>query len=383
MPTLGWRQENDTDSRMAQTERVPDPTPAKPIPFFCPFCVFSSPELSPLQNHIADQHAVDRPFVLHNGKELSQQRVFRTAPGAGAITVVNAARALTSLDGQAAVSLTPTELTKALTTKTSGQMRFKLLGHAQKGLKHSETEYEVTFFIPTAAEISRVEKIFMSEIASQPLSMPALDRFLQHEACNGAARNFARGLAEYVAGILIKEGTTDYVSTVSYSTHRDRYGAALEALSSYPSRLATLISDVIRFTRNEFDLACALTGCLELDTANSMLKRHELPRPRNANFQSAGQKIACPIDHVTHQLLSTAIHLYTQNRWSKSLDDFCRNLITSSSWDDADRQKLCAFWALTALDHGAKASAVEPLRQIRAIYPFSTWADNYLDMVMK
>jgi hypothetical protein len=48
-----------------------------------------------------------------------------------------------------------------------------------------------------------------------------------------------------------------------------------------------------------------------------------------------------------------------------------------------DTQKGLAIWAAIAWRLGARESAVEPLRQIAATYPFRTWAEPYLESATK
>ncbi len=44
-----------------------------------------------------------------------------------------------------------------------------------------------------------------------------------------------------------------------------------------------------------------------------------------------------------------------------------------------ERIKVHALWAATALRLGANGAALEPLRRLRDVYPFGTWAAGHLD----
>ena len=72
-----------------------------------------------------------------------------------------------------------------------------------------------------------------------------------------------------------------------------------------------------------------------------------------------------------------------QDRWSPILNEECRKAAASDILDAMDRQKALAIWAVSAWRLDAKESATEPLRQISATYPFSNWAERYLESVTK
>ena len=73
--------------------------------------------------------------------------------------------------------------------------------------------------------------------------------------------------------------------------------------------------------------------------------------------------------------------LAKQRRWGRVLQEECRDAASASTLEAADRQKILALWAATALRLRATQEAAEPLRQLRATFPFGDWAEGRLEEI--
>ncbi len=205
-----------------------------------------------------------------------------------------------------------------------------------------------------------------------------MDHSLRTRGTQGPGKEYASGLADYCLGILIKERPDGERLTTQFSRYRELYGRALDILKDFPRPLARLIACIIRFSLNNFDTGGEQTGYWELDLAIELLSNPgtaRLARPH----ESATRRPVCPIDHGTGRMLELSKHLTAQPRWSPILDDECRTLAQSDLLDVTDHQKALAIWAASAWQLGSSDCALEPLTQIAEIYPFSRWANKYLE----
>lgn len=381
--TNSWKRESDVDEWLERMDPTMDPGPPLAPSFNCPFCKLSFPTVATFHVHITDEHSIARPFVLMNGHEPRPRQIVRQRLSQGSIHVHNATSIGISIDGGAMCWASPAELALKLHHCTYGTVSLKLLNAPQRGISPAETSYEMSFFVAEPPQLQKIEKAFMSGITNSTLSMDSIDRFIQLEICAGAGNEYAQGLAKYALGVLVKERPVNHALTTPISVYRDHFGFALEVLGCHRRRVANLISDIIRFSVNDFESAHGGTGCFELDVANSILKTRKMIPVQKSERTSESWRNVCPIDHVTDQVLNTAIHLSSQERWSHSLDEYCRSMLRSEMWDGSDRQKILALWAIVAWSLSAKQHAIEPLQQISAIYPFNAWAGQYLEMVTK
>lgn len=382
MPTVGWIREDAIEAFYEGTERTPDPGPtAKPI-FRCPFCSSDFSMQKMLHDHVYMEHRVERPVMLLGGREPSARAVLRVPVCESEIAVANATTTRISIDGGEPKRYPPGVVPKKLADTRQGEMNLVLVNDSQVNAEPVSTRYAISFRIADAQELKRVEEAFAEILVSSPITRDAISGFLADPRTQGPAKEYASGLGYYCLGVLIKERPTSEHLTTPLSRYRELYGSALQVLADFDRPLARLITGIVRFAMNDFSEADSLTGYWELDFAKVLLS--DPGRTNMPSLDKAAKRCPiCPIDHGTARILDLAARMATQSRWSPILDDECREIANSDVLDATDHEKALAIWATAAWRMGSTQSAIEPLTQIAAVYPFKSWAEQYLEHVSK
>jgi hypothetical protein len=365
----GVKAEND-NAFWAATGNIPPPDLTTPS-HFCPFCDYYADEIGVLQDHISDTHPIDRPCLLQNGQECQADHVVRRH---SVFASINATSATICVDGTRERAIKPAAVGPHLTN--SKQVRAAPVS----------SSYRLVFRITDTSVLQEVEAAFLEHIVEQRLSMDTVRGFLDDRRCKGPGADYADGLAKYVTGLLVKERPDGQHLTSPLERYRELFGLSLQSLSALSRPLSTLVCAIIRFSMNDTSEFGNDTGFLELDIAARMLtgpSYRPLAVYDTTDIDSISRRRVCPIDHATGRVLDLAVRMARQTRWSQTLSEECRQVAESASLDNVDRQKALALWAVTALRLGTSEAALDPLAQLSATYPFSTWAGPCLEKVSK
>ena len=380
MPTVGWIREADLDAFYEITEYIPDPSPTRETTYACPFCNSIFSVQSNLHDHVYQRHRVERPLIILKGVEPPAHAIVRVPIDPADIALANASFARLSIDGTGSRQVALAALSETLAEIRQAEIKLELINDTQQNAAPVISCYTMSFRVADHEQLKHVEEVFTETLVSSAISRDAIGRFLSNESSQGAGREYASGLADYCLGILIKERPEGENLTTPYSRYRELFGQALEILKEFQRPLAHLITDIIRFSMNDFETGRKKTGYWELDLATILLSNpSSLSLPTNR--ETVDRRPVCPVDHGTGWLLELTSHLLTQPRWSPILDDDCRALAHSDVLDASDHQKAFAIWAAFAWRLGAKHAAHQPLMQIAGVYPFSQWAGEYLENV--
>jgi hypothetical protein len=186
-------------------------------------------------------------------------------------------------------------------------------------------------------------------------------------------------------GVLIKDQDRATGVTLRPADARDLYGDALGRLQSFRRLLPNVICGLIRFAMNDFSLSEHPTGVARLDRMMAFLAPlvgRKGPAIQKISNSATMRTIAlCPLDHGADRVLRLGASLNMQRRWGPLLLEECRDAASASMLESADRQKVLAIWAATALRFAAEQDAIEPLRQLRATFPFGDWAEHQLERI--
>ena len=383
MPTYGWVREDAIEGFLAGTETIQAPGLAPSPHFSCPFCSYYADQISDLQDHISDTHPIDRPCLLLNGQECQTDSIVRRG---SVFESVNATTGIISIDGAQQRVIKPAAIGAYLSGLQQATVTVTLTNAKQVRAAPVTSSYRLEFRIADASVLQDVEAAFLKHIVERPLSMDTVRDFLDDPRCKGPGADYADGLANYVTGLLIKERPEGQRLTSPLERYRELFGLSLQSLTPLSRPLSTLVCAVIRFAMNDTSGVGNDTGFLELDIAARMLTGPNHPPiavPDPADINSVSRRRVCPIDHGTGRVIDLAVRMARQTRWSQTLSEECRQVAESASLDTADRQKALALWAVTALRLGISEAARNPLAQLSATYPFSTWAAPCLEQVSK
>ncbi|MCC1482410.1 hypothetical protein [Roseibaca sp. Y0-43] len=320
------------------------------------------------------------PYFWVSGKQGAVHDVVRSVISMSDVVVANASYAELSIDGGAAKKVSAEELRAILAKVRQAEVRLKLVNASERHAAPVLSHYSISFRVAGLEALKAVEEAFTEILVSSSISREAISRFLADPRTCDAGKEYASGLADYCLGILLKERPEGERLTTPLSRYRELYGSALQVLKDIQRPLAHLIEKIIRFSMNDFSDDQKRTGYWELDLATQLLLDPSSIAPQ-IEFEEKERRAVCPIDHGTGRMLELAANLSAQPRWSPILQDECRVLANSDLLDVSDHQKAFAIWAASAWRLSSRDSALEPLRHIAGIYPFSQWAGKYLEQV--
>ena len=383
MPTYGWVREDGLEAFYEGTERFRDPGPPAGPTYRCPFCSATYTARHELQTHVASKHKVERPLLLIKGKEPAHRTIVRTKLSEADVFVQNATIASVAVNGEVTERVSLDSVKKQLIAHTNGELSISLINDGEKNSTPVFSSYDLSIRAASVEQLRDVERAFDEVLMDKDMTRAAIGLFLEDPRTTGVAAEYATGLAEYSLGVLLKERPDTEPLTTPFARYREAYGSALQRLSDFDRPLANLISNLIRFAMNDFSVWNTQTGFWELDLANAVLHDPTSKSIENMGELPVARKPICPVDHGTGQILALAERMIGQDRWSPILDEECRGATSTDLLDATDRQKALAIWAAAAWRLGAKENAVEPLRQVAATYPFSNWAEPYLESVSK
>lgn len=383
MPTYGWVREDGLEAFYEGTERFRDPGPPSAPAFRCPFCSNSYETKHDLQNHVSAEHKVERPILMIRGKEPPHRTTVRMRLTQPDIYVENATRISLVLNGALQECFAPEHLSSHLASYANCEVRICLTNDTEKNTTPVVSEYELSIRAATVEQLRDVERAFHEIIMKGEMSRASIGLFLDDQRTKGVAAEYATALAEYSLGVLLKERPDTEPLTTPFARYREAYGSSLQKLADFDRPMAYLISNLIRFAMNDFSAWNVRTGYWELDLANSVLHDPEMEDIDGLGDIPEARTPICPVDHGIGQILALTERMTRQDRWSPILDEECRSATSTDVLDATDRQKALAIWAASAWRLEAKESAIEPLRQIAATYPFSNWAEPFLESVNK
>lgn len=377
MPTYGWVYERFSDAFYANQPALADAPRPAPV-YRCPFCTVVRDSAASLDAHVGADHSVSRPFLLIDGQEPAKQSVRRTPILLRDVHLRNCSGLTIRIEDRDPATLAPSGLAQILSGLRREHVELTLTNAAKADVPGASESYRLLFRIADAATVQRVERAFADFITPATLSVNSVQSFLYDDRCTGEGSDYADALGRYAMGIIRKEDPQSAQLTTHSQLYREDYVLAEEGLRQLARPLARLVTKIIRFALNDFSSEPLDTGFLDLDLACALLK-NPLDYVSSSPVGAEQRRNVCPIDHQTGQIITLAMRMCRQERWSDLLSDECRLVATSSSLDAPDQQKAAAIWAACAWRLGAKGDAVEPLSTISATYPFSLWAGPLLE----
>jgi hypothetical protein len=376
-----WRLESALDAYLEKKDRMPSDGPPAVPSFRCPFCGAVEMSVPELDRHLSTIHVVARPFLMLRGREIARHSVLRTPVTSSDVSVSSASFIELRVNNRTPVRLEPVALGTHLSVLRQENVSISIFNCNTDRLAPTPEEYHISFRITSAETLRRVERAFFDIITSGDLTLATIRSFLSDTRSLGEGADYADALGTFSVGILRKDDFLASRLSTSPALYRDDYVQAEQALRSIPRPLARVVAQLIRFALNDFSESALQTGCWELDAAYQLLHTNGSPVYDRLKRQPAKRFPICPIDNGTKFVIDLVARMSKVRRWNKSINEELMLISRSVDLDSMDRQKILALWALSALRLGAKHDAIEPLRAITAVYPFSNWATHHLEEV--
>lgn len=351
----------------------------------CPFCGGHLEDQNSLLEHLSNAHRGDRPILLLYGREPDRRCQISYRLHKERIIIQNCTSARLRINGRGLGDMPSNRAARLLASEDDSIIEVELENKFDKSAEPVRQLYHLTIRVPQKRALDDVDRAFVQYLGTAAPHMTQVASFLEDPRCAGVVRDYADALASYARGLLIKDQDRTTGVTLPPAEARNLYGDALGRLQSFRRLLPNVICGLIRFAMNDFSVSEHPTGVLRLDrmvTSLAPLVGRKGPAIQRLSKSAAVRTIAlCPIDHGTDRVLRLGESLSKQRHWGPLLQEECRDAASTSMLEAADRQKVLAIWAATALRFEAKQDAIEPLRQLRATFPFGDWAERRLETI--
>ena len=211
----------------------------------------------------------------------------------------------------------------------------------------------------------------MTRLARDDVTVSDVRRFDEAISVGPAAREYASALADYVYGMLAKDGGGH--TTLPFAAFPDKLKRSVGILGAFERPLATAVGNCIRFNLNDFRSAWRPCGVQALDHAFWIFRQlafgatpdGEVPSLRKNGIEHP----LCPVDSMTQSILS----LIDAPAPLTAL----RDMTSRQDLSGADRVKVYVLLATQVVN--TKSEDVAACRAVLEYDPvFGDWANKFL-----
>jgi hypothetical protein len=340
--------------------------PPAPVKYRCSVCNAAFSDADELFDHRFSEHPYTRPTLILNGRELTAPRELLLQPlSERQITLTNADHC--AFDGKI---ISPTTLPHLLSQQRGGAHTIIL---EKLGI---ETRYEILFEIAVAKELDDVDRLFLSSVGSDTLTVDRINVFVELTTKYKTALPYVDGLCHYLYGVLAKDqrGGTRLVQ----GEYKTKFNLALDRLRHFARPLASVVVGVVNFSENAFNDGDTLLASPRLQYAMRVYYGFTSQVvPASANSWSGVGMGNVPVDHATDQVVQWAI---------ESKEDFLLHrrememAIDSADWVPDDRFKVSMLLAARLSSFGDVAAAKRFARSVTNDALFGDWAQRIMDL---
>lgn len=383
MPTLGWIAEKAEERYWESRPRVWEDHP-RSSGFTCRQCGIVVASSEELRRHFNVSHPLAMPALYVHGKPLLRESVIRAPIGEDDANLLCCSRCEVQMDGGPWQDLTLEEFRAHFCQARDSIWNVRLVHERLATNSQSDEQYQIRFRIPNGADLNAVDAHFISTLAVEELSHSDLERFDAGLPMDAAAREYGHALGNYALGIVLKERRDHPWSSTEFAEFSSKMRSALETLRHFQRPVALAVSNAIRFNLNDF-VDYGVATATELDAALAFF-RHRAGAGGSTDSIRANvldpnivDRNICPIDSITHRLLSECVQLSGGDKISLDRLADLRHLIQEtvpiSTQDLAKIHVLCAegFARLGRVNH-----TIEHQRAIQFDPVFANWAQRRL-----
>jgi len=382
MPTVSYIQETVEDRYWEA--HAPHPPYVPPPPEFpCVHCsrVFRSPDERSW--HASEAHPLARPTLYLGDRAAPSTVLVRTPMPATNVSVGSCTSMRVVVDGAPVEDVRLEKLGTLVADRLAAHVVVELENHRAVDRADVRATYTLEIAIPEAEELAQVDRAFVSTLAIDRPSTRDVETFASEVAGLGSARRYAGALADYVHGVLIKEGPDSGGATLPFEAFQAKFARALAELGDHVERpVAASVVALARLNLNDVGQSAPFAGDPRLDGCLVFL--HDAAtngRGRLADMSRDGSAIAlCPIDRDTHLVLaayeSLVVDRAAQGRF-KELEERAED----GGLSGYDRTKLRVLVAFRAIHDGLYATAVPHLRILAHDPVFGGWAERELEAI--
>ena len=334
--------------------------------YLCSECHAQFTSEDRLGEHLTAEHPTLQPYLLVDGTRVPQTSIIRRQPADSALRTVNTTRVELGENGKPLRPIQPKDLVQILGRTRYGVVELHL--HNQRASRR----YDIRILVPEEGELQRVEDEFRSHLARTEVTVSDIRHFDEALCIGPGAADYASGLADYVYGVLAKDGGGQ--TTLPFTEFPAKFRQSLGILDAFVERpLAVAVASCIRFNLNDFRSPWRPCEVPRLDDAFLFFRQRALasesePTPPSPPQTDSATPL-CPVDSVTDYILSLVRDLGSISA--------LRDMASRYDLSDEDRVKVYVLLADRVAD--LKQKDVAACRAALEYDPiFQRWADRVL-----
>ena len=366
MPTVGWILENTVDRFWESRAR---PVVHSARAFVCGNCRRTFAGQRQLVQHLAMAHPLPVPTLFVRGHPLLRRNVLRSRFKSHDVDVLECTSSAVRIDGAPWRDLETAALAEKLADLRDAVVEIRLFNDRSQDGTRSMSEYHVRLRHAEADTLDQIDEYFLRTLVVEEVSHAAIARFEALLPPSSPEREYGAALGDYVLGILLKERRTPPKAPIDFAEFASKMKGALEILHEFDRPVALAVAGAIRFNVNDFH-DYGVRGPAEVVRALSLFRAlagyDTIEDIRQVTVRVPEQAPICPVDHLTHLLLSTACALadgsaLDQGAARALLESLERAVILS----DHDIVKAHVIRAEALMRQGRAAEAAPLLRRLR------------------
>ena len=380
MPTTTWIQETVEDRYWESRQSMHHVAP-RPPEFPCAVCGKKFRSVNERSWHANEAHPLARPTLYLRDRAAPTMTTLRSRIRGDEVSVGSCTSMTATLDDAVVPELQPGELGRLLAAQRVGHLVLRLENHRAADAADVGATYVVEIAIPDADDLAGVDRAFVRHLAVDRPSIREVESFASGVARFPSARAYAGALADYVHGVLVKEGSEFSGATLPFLTFQAKFSRALTELADHLERpVAASVVAAARLNLNDVVAPMARTGDLRLDgclrTLRDVATMEESP---TQDTRVDGSPLAlCPIDRDTHLVLSTYAELHDDGGADASIDAL-EERADDGALSPQDRTKVRVLLALAAIRRGRREGSVRHLEALAHDSVFQPWAERELE----
>jgi hypothetical protein len=285
------------------------------------------------------------------------------------------------LDGRALDGVAPADLGKLVADLRSAHLSLELENHRAGDDADVRASYVLRVAVPDTEELAEVDRAFVANLAVEHPSTTHVDSFAAAVSGLESARMYWGALAEYVYGVLAKEGPGYGGGTLPFGAFPGKFNRALAELSDHVDRpVAAAVVGAARLNLNDLVTPIVVTRDRRLDGCAAALHGAAtlLPWSEPVDRRDGVAVVSlCPIDTDTHFVLDAYESLVAHEAPDRRLDGF-ESRVEDGRLSGADRSKLRVLLATALLRADDRRRARRHLEALAHDEVFRDWATSEL-----
>jgi len=230
---------------------------------------------------------------------------------------------------------------------------------------------------PATAELQECDDAFGAMMSGHELSLLSIQRFLDDTRGLSTISDYRDGIAIYLQGVLLREGSDD--SWVERTEYRHLYERSQSLLAPYFRPLAASISSLVSFHFNDFSAARRWNSSQRLSWA---AERFERLLRNDRSFPDWGQEAQASFDAAITDNDLESILAWTCSAGSTAAPHLMTKMEEAyGKVEKLDRTKVGILIAEACLGAGDPSMGAPYAQELVHDHMAGRWASNYLDLV--